>query len=135
LPVSIKIADSGIGVVLNAQGDLFIQDVLDANIDFFKRYAQEFLCCRYWLADYSQVDNSNASFTQIQLLASIHVEASKTNPQLVVAVYGSKDFVFGMGRMWEILAEATGWQTAVFRSAEEAKTWVRSHVNESLTFE
>jgi hypothetical protein len=135
LPVSIEIADHGLGVVLIASEYLSTQDVLDANLDFFNQYAQEFLSCRYWLADYSQVEDSDADFTQIQRLASIHVNASKTNPQLVVAVYGSKDFVFGMARMWEMLAEATGWQTGVFRSAEEAKAWIRSQVNESLTFQ
>jgi hypothetical protein len=135
LPVSIKIADGGLGVVLIAQGDLSMQDVLDANLDFFNQYAQEFLSCRYWLADYSQVENSDADFTQTQRLSSIHLNASKLNPQLVVAVYGAKDFVFGMARMWEMLAAATGWQIGVFRSAEEANAWIRSSVNESLTFQ
>ncbi len=135
MPVSIKIADGGLGVVLIAQGNLATQELLAANIDFFNRYAQEFLSCRYWLADYSQVEDSDADYTQLQRLAAIHVNASKMNPQLIVAVYGSKDFVFGMARMWEMLAEATGWQTSVFRSAEEAKAWILSFVNESITFE
>lgn len=135
MPVSIKIADSGLGVVLIARGDLFIQDVLDANHDFFNQYAQEFLSCRYWLADYSQVEDTDADYTRIHQLADLHVKMSKLNPQLIVAVYGPQDFIFGMARMWEMLAEATGWQTAVFRSAEEAKAWIGSYVKGALTFQ
>jgi hypothetical protein len=135
LPVSIKIADSGMGIVLTAQGALSSQAVYDAEIDFFKRYAQEFLYCRYWLSDCSEVESTDADFAQIQRLAYINIQASKVNPRLTYAVYTSKDFVFGMARMWEMLARETGWQISVFRSGEEAKAWIRSSVNESLTFE
>jgi hypothetical protein len=134
MPVSITITDGGLGVVLVAEGNLSFQEVLQANENFFKHYAQEFLHCRYWFADYSQVEQTDVDFTQIRHLASIHINVSKQNPQLVVAVYSSADFIFGMARMWESFAAETGWATQVFRSADEAKTWIQASINTPLTF-
>lgn len=134
MPVSITIADDGLGVVLIAEGKLSFEDVLQANEDFFKRHAWEFPNCRYWFADYSQVEETDVDFTQIRKLASMHVEVSKQNSQLVVAVLSSANFIFGMARMWESFAAETGWATQVFRSADEAKAWIRASVHKSLTF-
>ena len=134
MPVSIKIADGGQGIVLTAQGYLTIQEVSQANLDFFEQYAQEFLSCRYWLVDGSQIEATDGDFAQIHRLASIHIQASNVNPELVFAVYSTKDYVLGLARMWKMLAEATGWEIRIFRSAEDAKVWIRSSVNESLIF-
>lgn len=134
MPVSIKIADGGLGIVLTAHGYLPMQEVLQANLDFLEHYAQEFLSCRYWLVDGSQIEATDGDFAQIHRLASIHIQASNRNPELVFAVYSAKEYVLGLAKMWEMLAEATGWEINIFRSAEEAKAWIRSSVNESLTF-
>jgi hypothetical protein len=134
MPVSITIADGGLGVVLIAEGKLSFEDVLQVNEDFFKHHAGEFLNCRYWFADYSQVEETDVDLVQIRKLASMHVEVSKQNSKLVVAVYSSANFIFGMARMWESFAAETGWTTQVFRSAGEAKAWIRASVHKSLTF-
>jgi hypothetical protein len=134
MPVSITITDGGLGVVLIAEGVLSFQEVLQANENFFKEHAQEFLHCRYWFADYSQVEQTDVDFAQIRNLAAMHINVSKQNPHLIVAVYSSADFIFGMARMWESFAAETGWATQVFRSADEAKAWIRASVNKPLTF-
>jgi hypothetical protein len=133
--VSIKIADSGLGIILTATDYLTVQELSAANLDFFTQHAQEFSSCRYWFVDFSQVTDTDADHAKIRRLASMHVEVSQMNLQLIVAVCSPADFSFGMTRMWEVLAEATGWQTSVFRSGEQAKIWIRSYINESLTFE
>lgn len=135
MPVSITITDGGLGVLLVAEGDLTFQEVLDANGRFFIEHADAFPHCRYWFADYSQVEHTDVDFTQIRHLAAMHVNVAKLNPQLVVAVHSSADFIFGMARMWESFAADTGWKTQVFRSAEEAKAWVRACVNLPLHFQ
>jgi hypothetical protein len=134
MPVSIMITDEGLGVLLTAEGKLSFQEVLTANENFFKYHAEEFLRCRYWFADYSQVEYTDVDFTQIRHLAAMHISVSKLNPHLIVAVYSSADFIFGMARMWESFAAETGWTTQVFRSAEEAKNWLQTCVNQPLTF-
>jgi hypothetical protein len=134
MPVSIIITDDGLGVLLTAAGNLSFQEVLAANEHFFKHHAEAFLHCRYWFADYAQVEHTDVDFTQIRQLAAMHVSVSKLNPQLIVAVHSSADFIFGMARMWESFAAETGWTTQVFRSAEEAKDWLRTCVKKPLTF-
>jgi hypothetical protein len=134
MPVSITITDGGLGVLLTAEGNLSFQEVLTANENFFKQHAEEFLHCRYWFADYSQVEHTDVDFTQIRHLAAMHISVSKLNPQLIVAVHSSADFIFGMARMWESFAAETGWTTQVFRSGEEAKSWLQTCVNKPLTF-
>jgi hypothetical protein len=131
MPVSITIIDGGLGVLLVAEGSLTFREVLDANENFFKQHAEEFIRCRYWFADYSRVEQSDVDFTQIRQLAALHVNVSKLNPQLIVAVHSTADFIFGMARMWESFAAETGWKTQVFRSAEEANAWVQAHINKS----
>lgn len=135
MSVSIKIADSGLGIILTATDYLTVQELSAANLDLFTQHAQKFLSCRYCFVDFSQVTDTDADHDKIRQLASMHVETSQIKLQLIVAVYSPADFSFGMSRMWKVLAEATGWQTSVFRSAEEAKAWIRSYINEPLTFE
>lgn len=134
MSVSINIVDNGLGVRLIAQGFLGFEDFIQANSAFFDQYAQEFSSCRYWLSDYSEVTDLDADYRQVNRLASMHIDASKLNPHLIVAIYCPADFIYGMVRMWETLAETTGWQIRVFRDMSEAKAWIHYYVEGSLTF-
>ena len=130
-----KFADGGLGIVLTAQGYLIIKEVYVASLNFFTQHTQELSSCRYGLADYSQVTDTDADHAKMRRLASAHIDASKINIKLILAICSPAAHIFGIARMWGMLAEATGWEIRIFRSVEEAKAWLRSSVNESLTFE
>ena len=135
MPVSLKIVDNGLGIVLTAQDYLLIKEVYVASLNFFTQHTHELSSCRYGLADYSQVTDTDADHAKIRRLASAHIDASKINIKLILAICSPADHIFGIARMWGILAEATGWEIRIFRSTEDAKAWIRSYIEEPLTFQ
>ena len=48
----------------------------------------------------------------------------------MVAAAAPTDAGFGLGRMWEVLAEETGWPTLIARDMSEAQKWLREKYRE-----
>ena len=55
-------------------------------------------------------------------------ELARINRHAVIGIVASLDLPFGMARMWEALAFATGWAVSVFRDRTQAEEWVRATV-------
>lgn len=79
----------------------------------------------FWLVDLSRVTELQMSSQEVQSLVEIDRRLARLMPSAVVAVVAPADAVFGMARMWEIMAEGIGWPTGVFRDPGEADAWVR----------
>jgi len=60
------------------------------------------------------------------------MKASKINPNIIVAVVGNEDLIYGIARMWEIHMEVreSGFETMTFRKKEDAEVWISKKLNE-----
>jgi hypothetical protein len=45
-------------------------------------------------------------------------------PRAIVAIVASRDEVYGMARMWEMMVGFPGWKIEVFRSRADADEWI-----------
>lgn len=79
---------------------------------------------RISLVDLSDVDVVDVSTDDVRVIAGLDTQLSRLTPGLAVAIVAPKDHVFGMARMWETLADTTGWDTKVFRVRAEADAWL-----------
>ena len=129
--ISLTFLDSGQGVLQKVREHLNTADLLAANREFFDRNLQEFSKCRYWLSDFTEVITSTLETTDLQKLSHVSLDASRHNPDLVVAICTSGDLIFGL---WEAFPDTTGWTIRVFRSLPEGQAWIREMVDDSLTF-
>jgi hypothetical protein len=80
--------------------------------------------CRYVIMDFTSISRMNISASDVRQIADLEVRMAAVQPHVAVAVVAPTDVAFGLSRMWEVLAEKTGWETMVFRTRQEAEDWV-----------
>ena len=124
MPITIEIDDSSGLVRFEASGSISGEELLGRLKAFFDIDLSRFKRCRGWLSDYRETNVGTIGTPEMQELARLAIAVSKENPDLAVAVVVSADLHFGLARMWEALAEPTGWQIRVHRSLHDAKTWL-----------
>jgi hypothetical protein len=71
-----------------------------------------------------EITRLDVSADDIRKIVEIDRRLAELIPRAVVAIVASKDEVFGMSRMWEMMVEFTGWKTRVFRTRTEADAWL-----------
>lgn len=87
------------------------------------------------------VDQSRASAFEVpaggvEKLVELDMRlAQKVRAGYIVAVAAPRDLQFGLSRMWQTLAEATGWEIRVFRTEAEAVDWMRARASQKFDVE
>ncbi len=77
------------------------------------------------LVDTCEVNEFDFSTSDIQDIARLHEDMNKLIGGGKLAIAAPRDLIYGVGRMWETLAEGrTALSIRVFRSLEEAETWL-----------
>ena len=89
---------------------------------------------KYILNDYTRCTEINISSETIKIVAQIAIDVAEYNQQAVIAGVMPTDLEFGLGRMWQVYAEKTGWESHAFRSRTEAEEWIRNKVGVPLQF-
>lgn len=78
----------------------------------------------FGFVDFEAVTRLQLDTADLRRLVEIDLQLAALVPDAVVAIAAPKDHMYGLARMWEVLAEETGWKTGVFRSSREACLWV-----------
>lgn len=76
--------------------------------------------------DYSNIENFDVSTKDIDDITEWQVSIDKLIGDGRCAVIASKDSVYGMSRMWEILSSERSHQICVFRQMNDAINWLGS---------
>jgi hypothetical protein len=124
MPATLTTIDGGRGYrltgagVLTAAEIIAIKDGVEADPALPRDLA-------YWLVDLSRVTELRLTAHDVRAIVAVDRRLARLMPSAVVAVVAPADVVFGLARMWEVLAEGIGWQTQVFREAGAAAAWVR----------
>src|SRR5262249_29539330 len=79
----------------------------------------------YAFVDFGGLTGTTISIAEMREVANIDVRASHSIPDFVVAIYAKDDLPFGLARMWQTLAEQTGWESRIFRDKSEAVEWMK----------
>lgn len=90
---------------------------------------------RYGIADYTAVERFDVSNDEIERIVQEDLKAAGINPRIILALAASGDLVFSLSRMFITLADESGWRIDVFRTAEEAATWIKRRVNEDCQWD
>lgn len=117
--------DEGRGLEYTPQGELTADDVLAVKRSLFAE-PQRLKVVTHALIRLDGVTRFAATAAEIQAIADIDAQLARLLPGMIVAVVAPTDVLFGMARMWEGFADATGWRIAVFRSLAEAQDWIRT---------
>ena len=125
----IKYLDRGQGVAWAAPSILTGPELIADHKEIFSRdlVAKPYL---YAFADWGALTGTTISIAEMREVVSIDFRASRSIPNFVVATYAKDDLPFGLARMWQTLAERTGWESCIFRNKSEAVGWMKARVAE-----
>ena len=130
MPVEIINLDNGRGLLVRAYAPLSGNDKIKAN-ETLLRSPDELAKLRYLVID-TESGEFHCSTEEVRIISAQDKQIAKiAPPDLVVVVLAPSDVDFGMARMWQVFAEETGWQTAVFRSCASAGKWLNEALGEN----
>lgn len=121
--VRMWIDDDGV-IRLEARGRIEAGPLLAAHERFYEEHWDAFVAAGRHLADYRNADLSGIEGASVKKLASGNVEISRRRPPLRIAVLMDEGLGYGLARMWEQHAQATGWPLKVFTAEDEAWRWL-----------
>jgi len=110
------------GVYKVFSGDVTGQEVLDSVIEIEedRRFDQ----IQYVLNDFLAVNGVQASERDIALVAAIDRAASKSNPDIKIAVVATQQKIIELAQHYSRLIEDSPFQTQLFASVEDARNWL-----------
>jgi len=140
LSIEISDSDGGLGNIIIGRKIIKDREYVDLMKKHLTQDEEKFKKYRYSLSDYTATTELDVSNDSIYLIAGYCDKASIVNPEAIVAVVASKDLIYGLARMWDILSYRTEWEKKVFRNREDAESWIKERVKEKfgindLTFE
>jgi hypothetical protein len=123
MPVRIKFANDGIGVVLYHEGVVTGEELINAISNVYND--ERYLKLKYWIGDRTGCTEFLPDANCLKKIAGINKKESIRNPGILLALVAPKDLEFGMSRMFQVFAEKTAFRTEVFRDKDTAEEWIR----------
>lgn len=127
MPAELSHASDGAGLVITGHGIFSGDDILGIKREY-ERSASDPGSVEYWLVDLRRVTGLEIQTDEIKELVEIDRRLAKRMPRAAVAVVAPLDAVYGIARMWEIMADGIGWPTGVFRDFNDAELWVHARM-------
>ena len=120
MPIEIIDCDVGRGNIIEGQGILTDQELVDVLKNHLTQDKEKFKKYKYSLCDFTAVTKMDITNRTVRFIAGLCVDAAKVNPDPIVAFVSDSDTVFGLMRMHEVYIYDTNWETMVYRSRNEA---------------
>ena len=126
MPIERKLLPGG-GSLLVGTGTLTGTEILVA-INAVHQTEEKTREIVFQIGDFRLVEKVELPTEDIKSVAERDRLTATINPNLITAVVAEKDILFGLSRMWEIFISDAPGDTAVFRSMDEAKSWVAEQI-------
>ena len=129
MPIEKRYTEEGIGIEIIGKGRVIGKEICDALDEIYS--SEMLLKQKYQIWNFTDVEDFDFPKKDFDRMVKLDVKASQTNPNIVIAVVGEKDLIFGISRMWEthMEIEESGFETMTFRKREDADAWISSKVN------
>lgn len=115
------------GVLVEAAGVITSEDLVRAN-DMIYGSEEKIKALKYQIWDFEKAEDLIARAEDLRRLAAQDAVAAAINSNILIAVISPRDYGFGMGRMWESFVAETAIHSHVFRTREEAESWIDSKI-------
>ena len=126
--IEVQLTADGIGIVGTSVGVLSGQDLLDATARLGEEVGRNSEI-RYAVMDLSAIPDEKVDTQSLRALAAQRLELMH---RLFVVVVAPSEVLFGISRMWEMLAEGPGLVTRVVRTRAEAITWLQDELTQPV---
>lgn len=122
--------DNGLGNLIFGEGEIAADEYYEVIMQHLSKPDEQLKKYIYSISDYAAVTSAEIGLSHITKIAQKSIEVSKINPGVIVAIVASNSIVYGMAKIWSGLAKLTGWTMNVFRTREEADTWMKKKLIE-----
>ena len=129
MPLSMTYTQEG-GVIVWGEGTITGTDIKEVN-DIIYASPEKIEKIAYQLGDFRHVTDIVVTNSEIEAFAIQDKKASEINPNMVIAMVGTKDLVFGLSRVWEAFTHDSPFETMVFRKITEAQQWIKGKLKEN----
>ena len=138
MPIDIRACDGGMGNIFVSRGVVKDQELIDSLKKHLIQDKEKFIEYKYILFDHTAVTKMSISDETVELVAGLCADASKSNPDPVIAivVYFSMaaniELINRISKMYEMFLNQAGWESLVFRTKMEAVRWIRKKVRDKF---
>lgn len=132
MPITIQLTPDAMGIVVVGTGVVSVAEVLDAYEAYLRDHRPEFAAARYFFADYTDMTSGGLVISDVKRLAEFSIDASRTNPRLVVAVCAPSDLIYAGSRMWAALIRVAGWKVDVSRDRASALSHIQQQIGAAV---
>ena len=126
--IEVRQTVDGIGIVGTSVGLVSGQDLLDATARL-REEVKGNPRIRYAVMDFSAIPEENIATESLRVLATQRIESVSG---IIVVVVAPSEVLFGLSRMWEMLAEREGLISRVVRTRAEAITWLQDELTQRV---
>jgi len=129
--MSIRVSKTanGVGMMYTSSGVLTSRDLLEANARLHAELEVNH-AIRYLLVDHSAISWEEVDAKSLKDLAGRTEDNLRTIPEGLVAIVAPSDVLFGLSRMWSMLAEHEKLAIEVTRTKEAAIEWLEQQLTE-----
>ena len=126
--IEVRLTVDGIGIVGTSVGLVSGQDLLDATARL-REEVEGNPRIRYAVMDFSAIPEEKIATESLRVLATQRIESVSG---IIVVVVAPSEVLFGLSRMWEMLAEREGLISQVVRTRAEAITWLQEELTQRV---
>ena len=84
------------------------------------------------ISDLRGVESLDLTGEDIRAIAEADIRSAANDRDIIVAIVGESDVVYGLARMYQAFVDEASWKVEVFRDMEAAKAWINEQTRESL---
>jgi diguanylate cyclase (GGDEF)-like protein len=127
--IRVSLTADGIGVVYTSSGALTGRDLVEAD-ERLRAKLEANPALRYLLIDHSAVLEEKVDTKSLKTLAATTRVRLTTIPEGLLAIVAPSDVLFGLSRMWAMMAEHPNLAVEVTRERETAVAWLEQQLTQ-----
>ncbi len=129
MPIELKYLNEGTGIEMIGKGTVSGEEICNVLNEIYS--GEILLKQKYQIWYFINVEDFDFPKNDFTRMVDQDIEASKINPNIIIAIVGKQDLIYGIARMWEMHMEVeeSGFETMVFRKKEDAEAWISKKLN------
>ena len=125
MTIHVNYLKNGYGIEIIASGTVTGEEIIDAHKQIYKK--ETFKKLRYKIVDRTDCSKYQVYPDEIEKIAVMDDDASKINPNIIIAVISTTSLQYGMTRMWQAYLTNNLFITRNFSDRISADKWVKSY--------
>ena len=126
MTIQVNYLENGIGIEIIASGIVTGEEVIEAHKEIYNE--ENFKKQKYKIVDRTDCTKYQVYPEDIEEIAEMDDEASRINPNLIIAVISTTSLQHGMTRMWQAYMKNNVFITKNFQDSISADNWINSYI-------